>query len=70
MSYRAILALMIVVQLSGCSDLARWVRQYTYPPEFRYIDRDDVRGTMRELAAHAREIDQLMLVERRAAGAP
>jgi hypothetical protein len=62
-TYRSILALMIIVQLSGCSDLARWVRQYTYPPEFRYIEREEVRGTMRALAGHARQIDQLMLVE-------
>jgi hypothetical protein len=55
--------MMIALQLSGCSDVARWVRQYTYPPEFHYIERDEIRGTMRELAAHARQVDQLMLVE-------
>ena len=54
------LLIVIAVQLSGCSDLARWVRQYTYPPEFRYVDRDEVRGTMRVLAAHAREVNQMM----------
>jgi len=54
------LATVIAVQLSGCSDMARWVRQYTYPPEFRYIERDEVLGTMRVLAAHAREVNQLM----------
>jgi hypothetical protein len=57
------LAMAMAVQLSACSDLARWVRQYTYPPEFRYIERDEVRSTMRELAAHARRVDELMLVE-------
>ena len=61
--YRLLLLMMIALQLSGCSDVARWVRQYTYPPEFHYIERDEIRGTMRELAAHARQVDQLMLVE-------
>ena len=60
MSYRLILATVIAVQLSGCSDVARWVRQFTYPPEFRYIERDEVRGIMRVLAAHGREVNQLM----------
>ena len=60
MSYRLMLAMVIAVQFSGCSDLARWVRQYTYPPEFRYVERDEVRGIMRVLAAHAREVNQLM----------
>jgi hypothetical protein len=62
-SNRLILIIVLAVHLSGCSDLARWVRQYTYPPEFRYVERDEVRGTMRELARHARQVDHLMLVE-------
>jgi hypothetical protein len=53
--------MVIAVQLSGCSDLARWVRQFTYPPEFRYVERDEVRGIMRVLAAHARAVNQLMM---------
>jgi hypothetical protein len=52
---------MIAVQLSGCSDLARWVRQYTYPQEFRYVERQDVRGPMRELAEHSRQLNDLLL---------
>jgi hypothetical protein len=60
-SYRLMLTLMIAVQLSGCSDLARWVRQYTYPQEFRYVERQDVRGPMRELAEHSRQLNDLLL---------
>jgi hypothetical protein len=59
-SFRTILAILLVGQLLGCSDLARWLRNYTYPPEFRYVERDEVRATMRELAAHAREVNRLM----------
>ncbi len=60
MVYGWVFAILIALQLFGCTDVARWVRQYTYPPEFRYIERDDVRATMRELAAHARELNQLI----------
>ncbi len=59
-SYILILAIVIIVQLSGCSDLSRWVRQYTYPAEFRYVEGDQVRGIMRVLAAHAREVNLLL----------
>lgn len=60
MSYRLALAALIALQLMGCADLTRWVRQYTYPPEFRYLARDEVRSTMRQLAFHARELNQLI----------
>ena len=60
MSYRLIFAALIALQLMGCADFARWVRQYTYPPEFRYIERDEVRSTMRQLAFHSRELNQLI----------
>jgi hypothetical protein len=53
-------AILIALQFFGCADVARWVRQYTYPPEFRYIERDEVRSTMRELASHSRELNQLI----------
>jgi len=59
-SYRLILAVVIAVQVSGCSDLARWLRQYTYPPELRYVERDEVRGIMRVLAAQSRDLNQLL----------
>lgn len=57
---RSVLIMLAVLQLSGCADLARWVRQYTYPPEFRYIERDEVRGAMRQLASHAHQLNRLM----------
>lgn len=60
MSYRLVFLALIALELSGCADFARWVRQYTYPPEFRYVERDEVRSTMRELALHSRELNQLL----------
>jgi len=60
MSYRLTFATLIIFQLFGCADFARWVRQYTYPPEFRYVERHEVRSTMRQLAFHSRELNQLI----------
>jgi hypothetical protein len=60
MSFRLAFSALIMLQLIGCADFARWVRQYTYPPEFRYIERDEVRSAMRQLAFHSRELNQLI----------
>lgn len=57
---RFVLVIFAALHLSGCADVARWVRQYTYPPEFRYVEHDEVRATMRELAAHSRQLNQLL----------
>ena len=60
MSYRSAFAALIALSLMGCADFARWVRQYTYPPEFRYLERDQVRSAMRQLAFHSRELNRLL----------
>jgi hypothetical protein len=57
---RFVLVILAALHLSGCADFARGVRQYTYPPEFRYVERAEVRATMRELAAHSRQLIQLL----------
>ncbi len=60
MSYLLACAALIAFQLMGCTDFARWVRQYTYPAEFRYLEGDQVRSTMRQLAFHSRELNRLI----------
>jgi hypothetical protein len=54
------ISILMCVQLTGCADFARWLRQYTYPPDFRYIERDQLRSTMWQLAFHSRELGRLM----------
>jgi len=54
------IAPLIIFQLVGCADFARWARQYTYPPEFRYVERDEIRSTMRQLASQSRALNQLV----------
>jgi hypothetical protein len=44
----------------GCADFARWVRQYTYPPEFHYVERDEIRSAMNRLGYHSRALSQLL----------
>jgi hypothetical protein len=50
--------LILGAQLIGCADSARWLRRYTYPPDFRYIEREQLRSAMWQLARHMRELDQ------------
>jgi hypothetical protein len=60
MRWRPCLVILFIfsAQLGACADFARWLRQYTYPPDFRYIERDQLRTVMGQLAAHVREISQ------------
>lgn len=48
--------------IAGCADFARWVRQYTYPPDFRYIERDQLRAAMWQLAYHSRELNRVLVI--------
>jgi hypothetical protein len=50
----------MIVLLAGCADWAQWLRRRTYPPDFRYLSRNEVRSTMGELAYHTRELNRLM----------
>lgn len=52
------IALILCGLVAGCADFARWTRRYTYPPDFRYIERDQLRSAMGQLARHVRELDQ------------
>jgi hypothetical protein len=60
MAYRWAISGLIVISLTGCADIARWVRQYTYPPEFRYIEGEEVRTAMRQLASNSRQLNLLI----------
>lgn len=60
MSFHLAFAALIALSLMGCADFARWVRQYTYPPEFRYLEREQVSSAMRQLAFHSRELNRLL----------
>ena len=50
----------VAPQALGCSDIARSVRPYTYPPEFRYITREELRSSMQQLAFHVHQLHYLM----------
>jgi hypothetical protein len=46
--------------VSACATFSGWLRRHTYPPEFRYITRDQLRSSMWQLALHVRELDRMM----------
>jgi hypothetical protein len=60
MDRRGLFAALLALSLMGCADFARWLRQYTYPPEFRYLEREEVRATMHQLASHSHALNQLI----------
>lgn len=52
--------IVLLAQLLGCAEGARRVRQYTYPPEFRFITREELTGAMQQLAFHMHQLHYLM----------
>lgn len=44
--------------VSSCGNNARWLRQATYPPEFRYISDDEIESVMWRLAGRVHELEQ------------
>jgi hypothetical protein len=55
-----ILTLAILGQLLGCAEAAREARKHTYPPEFQYIEKQQIRSTMTEMAAAVRELNGVL----------
>ena len=45
---------------AGCADLPARLRRHTYPPNFKYIDRAELRSAMWRLAADVNQLDDLM----------
>ena len=52
--------LLLGFTLSGCASFAAWLRQYTYPPDFNYIPRHEIRSTMWQLASEVRELEKAL----------
>jgi outer membrane murein-binding lipoprotein Lpp len=52
--------LLSAILLAGCADLPARVRRHTYPPNFKYIGRAELRSTMWRLAADVDQLDDVM----------
>jgi hypothetical protein len=46
--------------IAGCADFPSRVRRHTYPPDFKYIARTEVRSAMQQLAFDVSRLDDLM----------
>jgi hypothetical protein len=59
------LVLSTLLGVVACSDTSsvREMRRYTYPPDFRYISKDELESSMWQLAGEVAQLDQLLLVE-------
>ncbi len=52
--------LLTAIVLAGCAGLPARLRRHTYPPDFRYISRTEVRSTMARLAVAVNDLDEVM----------
>ena len=57
---RVLLGLAVVGAAASCSDLGERLRTHTYPPDFRYISRSQVRSAMWELAQGTHDLDRIL----------
>ncbi len=51
---------MFAVPLGSCTDVPALVRRHTYPPDFKYIDRSQLRSAMWQLANDVSALDRVM----------
>ena len=57
---RTILLLSTVLAIGGCSDFAPVVREFTYPPDFKYVSGQELRSRMDQLAYQLQLLDQAL----------
>lgn len=55
-----LLAVLFAAQLAACADVPALVRRHTYPPNFKYIDRAQLRSAMWQLADDVSALDRVM----------
>jgi len=48
------------ILVGACSDVPAALRRHTYPPNFKYIDREQLQSTMWQLADTVHTLDRLM----------
>jgi hypothetical protein len=53
-------ALLVASLIAGCADLPARLRRHTYPPDFKYIERTEIRSAMWQLASDVSQVDDLM----------
>jgi len=54
------IGLFAAVAASSCAGLPARLRGHTYPPDFRYIERSEIRSAMWQLASDVHQLDELM----------
>lgn len=55
------------ILFAGCfvavGDVAELTRRVTYPPDFRYVERQEIQGAMWQMALAARELNEFIVAE-------
>jgi hypothetical protein len=60
MSAERWLPLAALLGLCACAELAREVREYTYPRDFEYLTEGEIHSVMGQFALHVRKLDVLL----------
>jgi len=53
-------SVLVVAQLAACTEVPALLRRHTYPPDFKYIDRTQLRSAMWQLADDVSALDGVM----------
>jgi hypothetical protein len=53
-----IATLVVASALVACGGVSPWLRRYTYPPDFNYIEHEQLHSAMWQLAKSVRELDR------------
>ena len=54
------LSVLFVALLAACTEMPALLRRHTYPPDFKYIDRTQLRSAMWQLADDVSALDRVM----------
>lgn len=54
------MTVLLAIPLAACTDVPALLRRHTYPPNFKYIDRTQLRSAMWQLADEVSALDRLM----------
>jgi len=55
-----LLSVLFVALLAACTEIPALLRRHTYPPDFKYIDRTQLRSAMWQLADDVSALDRVM----------
>ncbi|NKB33476.1 MAG: hypothetical protein GKR91_10300 [Pseudomonadales bacterium] len=60
---KPLLVFVTLLSMTACNDIAGSFRQFTYPPDFNYVDSDVLRSRMQQLGFELNQLDRALASE-------